>query len=184
MDPATIIGTTSAVLSFVHFSGKIIKTGVELHSKKANATETNKTFEESVTEFETRVAGLKASTSHAGNYNNYNSSPTADDAWNNLLNCSSECENLGKRISALLGKCKANSKTSRSSLRERLGLSAGRQTNVAKRAECSLTEVIRASVITVWTITEVESLRNHWSQCIASFNAACTRYGPLIAFEL
>lgn len=183
MDPATIIGTTSAILSFVQFSGKIIKTGVELHSKKANATEINKTFEESVTEFETRLAVLKASTSHRGNNNNYNISPTADDAWDNLLKCSSECENLGKRISALLGKCKVNSKTPRPSLRERLGISATHKASVPKTAECSLMEGIRASVITVWTSIEVESLRDHWSQCIAAFNAACTRYGSLIAFE-
>ncbi|KAG6353435.1 hypothetical protein INS49_005616 [Diaporthe citri] len=56
MDPATIIGTTSAILSFIQFAGKIIETGVELHFKKANATEFNKTLEESVKEFEKRVA--------------------------------------------------------------------------------------------------------------------------------
>lgn len=183
MDPAIIIGTTSAILSLVQFSGKIIKTGMELHSKQANATEINKTFEESVAEFETRLAVLKATTSHQGNNNNDNNSSTADDALKNLLKCRNECENLGKRILALLGKCKANSKTSRPSFRERLGLSATHKTNVPETAKCSLTEVIRASVITVWTSTEVESLRDHWSQCIAAFNAACTRYGSLIAFE-
>ncbi|KAK2606782.1 hypothetical protein N8I77_005510 [Diaporthe amygdali] len=41
MDPATIIGTASAVLSFAQFAGKIIKTGSELHSKRTNATEIN-----------------------------------------------------------------------------------------------------------------------------------------------
>lgn len=184
MDPATIIGATSAILSFVHFAGKIIKTGVELHSTKAHATEINKTFEESVTEFETRIALLKTRTSHARNNNSYNNSPTADDAWNNLLNCSRGCENLGERLLVLLGKCKANNKNSRPSFSERLGLFATHKTNVSKPAGCRITEVIRASVITVWTSGEIESLRDQWSQCITAFNAACTRYESFIAPEI
>lgn len=177
MDPATIIGTTSAVLSFVQFAGKIIKTGAELHSKKTNATEINESFEESVTDFKERVAVLKTETSHASISHDNNSLRT-DDVWNDLLRCSNTCEKLGRRILGLLAKCKAKTKPPRVGIRERLNikLSATHKADGSPRAELSLTEVMRASVVTVWTSDETESLRGQWSQCIAAFNAACARY--------
>lgn len=183
MDPATIIGTTSAILSFVQFAGNIIKTAVELHSNEANATEVIKAFDESVADFKTRLAVLKTRTSQAGNNNNYNNSVTADDAWINLLTCSSECEKLGERISGLLEKCKTNGKASRPTLRERLRLYATHKRNVPETAESSRANIIRASVMTVWRSDEIDCLRGQWSQCIAAFNAACTRYGSPTALK-
>lgn len=44
-DPFTIIGTTSAILSFVEFSGKVIKTARSLHDSVSGSTQSHERLE-------------------------------------------------------------------------------------------------------------------------------------------
>lgn len=176
MDPATIIGTTSAVLSFVEFTGEIISTIIEIGRKGKGATDDNRKFEQVVQDFNAKLSALRPKPT-IGPHGASVAGPQVDtDAEEALLQSVARCEELGASINKVLLKAKAHPKDDHGkqsgSFRKVLGRIGGRGTNKGP----ALVEVIRASVVTAWKADEIESLRTKWEFCIKAVNDALFRY--------
>ncbi|KAK2020910.1 hypothetical protein LX32DRAFT_646938 [Colletotrichum zoysiae] len=104
-DPWTIVGSASAILTFVEFAGKCVKTAKNLH--QTGKTEDNTRIENIMTEMQgliDRVKSEKAGT------------PTSDvDAG--LFAIANECEDLGRAILKLLSKASKGEGSLRETIR-------------------------------------------------------------------
>lgn len=174
MDSATIIGTTSAILSFVQFTGKVISVAYKIHGSSHGAIDDNKNLEEAVTGLQIRLKGLRTSgeSSCSTDYHAEASGlePAAD---NTLLTTARECEDLGNNLLKILNKTKSKAvqvdeKRSASMLRrawKRFRKDA--PDDVARpRSKPTLLEGIRASIHTVWHEDELRKLCQKWESCV------------------
>ncbi|KZL88344.1 p-loop containing nucleoside triphosphate hydrolase, partial [Colletotrichum incanum] len=104
-DPWTIVGSASAILTFVEFAGKCVKTAKSLHESASGSTEDNSRFENVVTKMQNLIDGVKAERAEA----------PASEAEIGLFAVANECESLGRAILKLLHR---TSRKAESSLRE------------------------------------------------------------------
>lgn len=180
MDPATIIGTASAVLSFVQFTGKIISTALEIRENAGQVTKSNQNLDATVNEFNSRLAKLKSQTP-ALSKSSSGVSAVEDDAQASLLLSSSKCEDLGNKIQNLLKEISTKKK-------DPLKPSAKKPTSqehpngtpengpAALPAKASLSQVFKATFKSLWLEKDVKSLREEWETCLKQFNADFMRY--------
>lgn len=170
MDPATIIGTTSAILSFVVFTGSVISTAIKIHGNADGATLENQTFEDVVTELEQKYKDLVALTSTSLKDPAFKS-----DAEKSLIQNLDECTALGKRIHGLLDKTKASAKPEHLTQRVKgkIRKAIGKSETTCKP---TLLEVMRAGLQTVWKKDEIDALRQQWETCMIQLNGAIFRY--------
>lgn len=106
IDPSTIIGTTSAVLSFAESAIAIVKTAVGINKSEDGASEDNKRLSEvtrngqellsQMTEFKTSQAGK----------------PTLTPAEESMLATAEQCRLFGENILKFLGKMQATNESS------------------------------------------------------------------------
>lgn len=181
MDPATIIGTTSAIISFISFAGSVISTAVEIRKSVHGATEDNQGFEEAVLEFQQNLQELRASTGKSAGLPQTRGRPEHDAKIRHLLRVAGDCEKLGAKISILMEKTKAkapamvSNKPKHRQFISRISpfkLTGG----AASPSKPTMIEAIRASVHTIWNQRDVEALRQEWRMCIMEFNNAQSRY--------
>ncbi|KAL1872654.1 hypothetical protein Daus18300_004200 [Diaporthe australafricana] len=184
MDPATIIGTTSAILSFVLFVGNVISVANKIHDSADGATDDNRSLEEAVTDFQNNLENLR----HTGKFSCSTDSQTGayaaktDAESNSLLRTAHECEILGNKTLEVLNKTKAKanhvdekhpaSRFKRAWKRSRKD-SSDRSTSSPKQP--SLVEGIRAGIQTVWQKDKVDALRRQWEGCVFRFNMDLAR---------
>lgn len=176
MDPATIIGTASAILSFVQFTGTIISTGIKIRNAASGAIEENQSFKGVLSDFEDRLHELQFKTDNlAANPGSNN------DAEESLLQASKGCQELGSRIREALDKttAKVANEGERHSVRRRISKIISRRPDKDApqlSSNPTLAEVIRASIQTVWKREEIDRLRDQWETCMVQFNLARSRY--------
>lgn len=191
MDPAaTIIGTTSAILSFVQFTGKVISVAYKIHTSAEGATDENRSLEEAVTDFQHRLEDLPSVSEVS-----YSASPQAGlssantKAEKSLLRTARECETLGNKILDVLTKTKAKadqvdekqSKSLRHALK-RCFRKDGTGDFAESSSRPSFVEGMRASIQTVWKKDEIDALRQQWEGCVVRFNMDLQRYVRSLKF--
>lgn len=186
MDPATIIGTTAAILSFVHFSGKIISTAVQIHRSASGAGEDNQKFADVIVNFNDRLerlgkdaATFKSKASTTGN------DQALSDAEKQLLATINRCEELAEKITDVLNKTNAAHKrdeksaakfsAGRAMLRKLFVNAQSNRPNASGKMGPTLSETIRAAVQTVWQREAVEKLRKDWESCSVQLDQAIFR---------
>lgn len=177
MDPATIIGTTSAILSFVQITGKVISVAYKIHESADGATDENRSLEEAVTDFQTRLEELRSigKVSHSTDLR-AGASPAKTDVKNSLLWTARECETLSNKILDVLIKTKAKadqideqqSTPLKRALKRFRKDGAGRPAGSSSRP--SFVEGIRASIQTVWQKAKIDALRQQWESCVVRLN--------------
>lgn len=184
MDPATIIGTTSAILSFIEFTGRVISTAKQICHDEHGCAEDNRNFDRVVQEFHNIFRNLRTSIKQPADRRATEDRVGAD-AEGQLLNVIGDCEDLGIKISTLLSKTKLTTNTDGgtkwSKKIQNWTFSSKLKTLPAKNSSASertLLDVMKATILTVWNKSEVESLRQKWEQCILQFNIARLRCVP------
>lgn len=191
MDPATIIGTTSAILSFVEFTGKIISTAVEIHKSLDGATNDNLTLESTVANFEKVFKDVQSKISSTPTRSVAGTSTNKDNfARDSLIQTLAKCQSLGERISDLLQKTKAVPASRLSMLdhldkwrRKHRKSHQVNQTNSGP-VRPTLVEVMRATIRTVWHKEELNDLREEWEVCLIQFKIDFSKQvNPLISVE-
>lgn len=95
-DPLTIIGTTSAILSFVEFSGKVIKTARSLHDSASGSTQSHERLESMMEQTRGLLAEMKQQQA-------WRSGRAAQDDTPIIVG---HCESLGNDMLRLLEKTK------------------------------------------------------------------------------
>ncbi|KAG8161447.1 hypothetical protein KVR01_008434 [Diaporthe batatas] len=112
MDPWTIIGTTSAVLSFAEFAFAIVKTAVDINKSEDGASEDNKRLADVTKngqELLAQMSEFKISQAQE---------PTLGPTEDSMLATAEQCRLLGEKILKFLDKMQANKEGSlRSSLK-------------------------------------------------------------------
>lgn len=182
MDPATIVGTTSAILGFVQFTGKLISVACEIYESSDGAVDDNQKLEEAVTDLQIRLRGLRPTEE---------SSRSADaqagvhaartDAEKSVLQTAIQCQTLGNEILEILNKTKAKvvqiDETRSQSLLRRSWRRLRRDDSGGTAPTCkpTVTEAIKASVQTVWQKDKVGLLRQRWEFCVGRLNADLQR---------
>lgn len=177
MDPATIIGTTSAILSFVQITGKVIAVACKIHGSADGATDDNRSLEEAVTDFQTRLDKLRSVGKVSQSINlRAGASPAKTDVENSLLRTAHECETLSSKILNILIKTKATA----DQVDEKQSTSFKRAwKRFRKDVTGDLTgssskppfiEGVRASIQTVWQKEKIDALRQQWESCVVRFN--------------
>ncbi|KAG8162818.1 hypothetical protein KVR01_007296 [Diaporthe batatas] len=182
MDPATIIGTTSAILSFVQFSGNLISVASKIYESSDGAVDDNRKLEEVVTDFQTRLRSLQPlDTSFCTTDSQAEVSAAKTDAEKSLLRTASQCETLGNVILEILSKTKAKiiqiDETQSPSLLRRSWrrIRKDAPVDIAGTSKPTLTEAIRASIQTVWQRDKIGVLRQEWEFCVSRLNADLQR---------
>lgn len=188
MDPATIIGTTSAILSFVQFSGKIISTAVHIHRSTTGATDDNRNFAAVVANFQERLENLrKDAATCESKAANTGPGQALNDAEKQLLATIKKCEDLATKIDAILKTTTAagrqsdssvtKSSTRRTSLRQWLRPFKGQDSSphASEHTGPTLSGTIKASVQTVWQREVVIELHKDWETCSIQLDQAIFR---------
>ncbi|POS71851.1 hypothetical protein DHEL01_v209759 [Diaporthe helianthi] len=181
MDPATIIGTTSAILSFVQFSAKVISTAIEIRDNAGQATKSNQALGETVKDFNSRLATLRLQTPVLQSNLHVPGFPGVDaDAKLSLLRCVARCEELGSSIEALLHKIegpgKDNTRKSGGKFKSwKSTTGAPSSSPSSPQAKPSSSLPLTASLKSLWSEKEIKSLREQWEQCVRDFNVSFMR---------
>lgn len=180
MDPATIIGTTSAILSFVQFTGKIISTAIENRDNAGQVTKSNQELDATVSEFNSRLAKLK-SQRPALSKSSSGVLAVEDDAQASLLLSLSKCEDLGHKIQKLLKemsikKMDATKSSAKKSRSQEYPPGTPENCPSALPAKASLPQAFKATVKSLWLEKDVKSLREQWESCVKEFNVNFMRY--------
>ncbi|PSR88633.1 hypothetical protein BD289DRAFT_230436 [Coniella lustricola] len=184
MDPATIIGTVSAVLSFVDFTGKIISIIMEIRRKGKGATQDNLNFEGTVQDFEAKLTALQPKP-RIGPHGPSIAGPRVDtDAEEALRQCLARCDELGKEIKLVLFKTKTSSADDHGKLSTSFRKALSKFGSRGAVESPALVEIIRASVATVLKADKMESLRAKWERCISSVNDALFRLETSKNFDI
>jgi hypothetical protein len=158
MDPATILGTTLGILSFVKCMGKIVLTAVKVHKSRNGTIRENKKFTDVIADFHIRLknihngAGIYLSTASAESTGD---GDVINDFKRQLLSTIEKCEELATEIESVLGKTQAANKD---------GLKLGARwlrklphsTSASDLRETTLFEAIRAAGRTAWKKDLVE----------------------------
>lgn len=174
MDPATIIGTTSAILSFVQFTGKVISVAYKIHDSADGAIDENRSLEEAVTEVQNRLEKLQPN-GQVSSTNAQLGTAASTNADTGLLRTAHECEMLGNEILRLLNKTKAKySQADREPLSLRRAWKRFRKDTADDLTRTSskptFIEGIRAGIQTVWQKDNIDSLRRQWEGCVVRLN--------------
>lgn len=175
MDPATIIGTTSAILSFVQFTGSVILTAKKIHDSAHGATIENQTFQDTVTNFRQKYQALETNLSKLTS-DSTKVSGLESDAKEELIESVRRCIALGTQIHALLDKVKASTKPDDKKQPSRLrGLfrTGSKKDSSHKPTSVALTW---AALKTVWKEDQINALRKEWESCMVQFQNAIMRY--------
>lgn len=173
MDPATIIGTTSAILSFVKFTGQIISTAVEIHASLDGASTDNLSLERTVAKFKKIFDKVKSEISLTSSPPIAGTLTSNEFARDSLVQTLTKCQSLGDRITILLKKTKAMPTSQSTGIlhyfkKWRHMLRNSPQTRQAQSGPLkpTLVEVIRATIRTVWHKKELQDLRDEWEDCL------------------
>lgn len=181
MDPASIIGTTSAILSFVQFSSKVISTAIEIRDNAGQATKSNQELGVMVKEFNSRLASLRSQWPVL-RVDLSGLSGVEDDPQMGLLRCSAKCEDLGTKIAAMLDRIgQQNTDNTRKPARKlkfwKTSPSAALSNDASDvQAKAGYSAALKASFKSLWLEKEVKALREQWEQCVRDFNVSFMRY--------
>jgi hypothetical protein len=108
VDPFTIIGTTSAVLSFAQFAGNVVSTAYGLYSSSSESTEENAGIEDVTRKMTTLLDDLQAQVD----------SKSQSSQEGSIVHLAAHCRSLGEKIISLLKKTKTKKTKKTHSLRE------------------------------------------------------------------
>lgn len=178
MDPATIIGTTSAILSFIQFTGQIISTGVKIYNGVHGASENHFALESTVSDFDKVFENVQSQIFLTSSPTVINASTDySHHARDSLQRTLTECQSLGKRIADILQKTKAAPGNNASKLdRLRRWRHARNKSSKGPQTPPGLTprkptifEVMKASIWTIWHEGDLDDLRKDWKTCIIQF---------------
>ncbi|KAK1974160.1 hypothetical protein LZ30DRAFT_813294 [Colletotrichum cereale] len=125
-DPWAMVGSASAILTFVEFAGKCVKTAKDLH--QSGRTEDNARFENVVTKMQDLVDEVKAERT---------GTPTSE-AEAGLFAIANECEDLGRAVLKLLHK----TRKAEGSLRETIRASVSTVWNENEKEMDSMRDLI------------------------------------------
>lgn len=174
MDPATIIGTTSAILSFIQFTGKIISTAIAIRNNAGPAADSNQALDATVKEFNSRLAKLRSRM--LAQPSQFSEFLTADgDAQASLLLSLAKCEDLGSKIQKLLDRIgvqkmyQTGSPVSKSRFRKVIYSPTGNIPSTVL-VKASLPEAFKTSLKSLWMEKDIKSLREQWENCVKDFN--------------
>lgn len=148
MDPATIIGTTSAVLSFVQFSGRVLTTAWSLYESVAGTLEEHACLEDVTVEMRRLVEGLpkeewlKIPPRHP---------QQEKDSLSGLQAVAQKCEELGGEILTLLEKLRIDQKKRKGSGKYLLA-------------------ALKAGAVNVWKKETIKDLRDQLQMCSSNLN--------------
>lgn len=159
MDPATIVGVVSAIISFIEFTGIIISTATKIYNAKDGTTDEIRKIDTAVKNYK-NGPGIDRQTIADPIEQ---SSPALKDALKCLRYCQEECIRVATEIDALVN---ATTVASRDANKTHSRIWGRLSSNKS---------VIKASFITVWNREKINILRKQWEECIGRFNDASAR---------
>jgi hypothetical protein len=155
MDPASIIGTTSAVLSFVNFVWKAASTARNLYESATGSQEEDERLRALTTALDPGIEKLRIRLQQIDK-------PSDEEA--STLRVAEQCKKVGNMLLVLLDK------QQRASLSE----NDGEKSSVADRLKEKLvkvTNVTKATIVILWNKHECEELRREFDTCTIQLNA-------------
>lgn len=160
MDPASIIGITSAVISFVDFIGKAVNTARQLSD--AGSIEEYERLDKLTATLNTGIASLERR-GEAGDRQ-------LSDEEKSALRVAEQCKQIGDSIQRLVGNMRAPEPTSLSTSKQQNSMPdklLGKITRAAKTG--------RVALIVLWNKQEADDLRRHFDSCTIQLNAHLIR---------
>ncbi|EEU41538.1 uncharacterized protein NECHADRAFT_87715 [Fusarium vanettenii 77-13-4] len=165
MDPASIIGTTSAVISFVDFIGKAVNTARQLSD--AGSIDEYERLGKLTTTLESGIASLRKR-GEAGD-------EELSDEEKSALRVAEQCKQIGDSIQHLLGKMRTPEPTSK------------QQTSMADKLLDKVTRAAktgRVALVVLWNKQEADDLRRQFDSCTIQLNAHLIRMASLLTEQL
>ncbi|KPM45976.1 hypothetical protein AK830_g724 [Neonectria ditissima] len=160
MDPASIIGITSAVISFVDFIGKAVTTARQLSD--AGSIDEYEQLGKLTTALEPSIASLRKQ-EDTGN-------EQLSDEQKSALRVAEQCKQIGDSIQRLLGKMRLPEPTG--------PLTAKQQSSMADKLLEKVTRAGKAgrvAFIVLWKKQEAEDLRRQFDSCTIQLNTHLIR---------
>ncbi|KAJ3531752.1 hypothetical protein NM208_g8740 [Fusarium decemcellulare] len=156
MDPASIIGTTSAVLTFVDTAVKIFSIARQVHDSAAGGLEEHERLRDSTSALEHGITTLEQK---------LESKPSLSAEEANLLKVATHCRDVGKKISDLLAGYQieadvATAQKSPSLVKKGTGRSFRKATKITLRV--------------LWDHPEAKELKQEFNMCTVQLNAHLT----------
>ncbi|KAI8711958.1 hypothetical protein NCS52_01460900 [Fusarium sp. LHS14.1] len=156
MDPASIIGTTSAVISFVDFIGKAVNTARQLSD--AGSIDEYERLGKLTTTLESSIASLRKR-GDAGD-------EELSDEEKSALRVAEQCKHIGDSIQHLLGKMRAPEPTSK----QQISMADKLLDKVTRAAKTG-----RVALVVLWNKQEADDLRRQFDSCTIQLNAHLIR---------
>ncbi|KAF4460116.1 kinase-like domain [Fusarium albosuccineum] len=156
MDPASIIGTTSAVLTFVDTVVKIFSIGRQVHDSATDGLEEHKRLRDITFALEHGIATLEQQRESK-------TSLSAEE--NSLLKVATHCRDVGKKISDLLARYQIEPDTATTQKPPSL---------VKKGTGRSFKKATKITLRILWDQPEAKELKQEFNMCTVQLNAHLT----------
>ncbi|KAF4465116.1 p-loop containing nucleoside triphosphate hydrolase [Fusarium albosuccineum] len=160
MDPASIIGITSAVISFVDFIGKAVTTARELSD--AGTIDEYERLATLTTTLQSGIASLekRQETSHGH----------LSDEEKSALQVAKQCKQIGVSIQRLVGKMRAPEPTCPATSKQQISMADKLLDKVTRAAKTG-----RVALFVLWKKQEADDLRKEFDSCTIQLNAHLIR---------
>ncbi|KAH7200979.1 uncharacterized protein BKA55DRAFT_309525 [Fusarium redolens] len=156
MDPASAIGATSAVLSFVDFICKVTKTGYELYDASNGTLDDYERLKTVTSALDPSLQSLKDGVATKGG-------ASLSGAERGMLDVAERCKEIGVGLISLINTYPVGEKTAENSS---IDTSNAKLSNRLRR----IGKTSKAAIHVVWTRSEARALRDEFTACITQLS--------------